>query len=299
MGRGRLFVFLSLVVQTVPISVGVMIEASPTREYLQEILDFAQALALKAGERAMQMRAGGLTQNYKESVELVTSADLEVSNMIRDAIEAAYPDHAFLTEESEGAAAARPDLAGPTWIIDPIDGTVGYARGHFQFCVSIAFCMKGQIQVGVVNCPALNELFTGIRNGGAFLNGNPIQTSDTDALENSLVATGFPHGWEGIDRLVVRLGAVRKRCRDIRRSGSCAFDLCWVACGRIDAYYEEDLKAWDLSAGKLIAIEAGAKYGFFDENKRDELSEIRGYANLAANSKVYDEMMSILTENGN
>lgn len=271
-----------------------MKESDPTEEYLREILDFARKLALKAGNRALEMRDGGLTQNYKQSVELVTSADLEVSDLIRDAISEAYPDHAFLTEESEGAAAARPDLLGPTWIIDPIDGTVGYARGHFQFCISIAFCLKGQIQVGVVHCPALDELFTSIKNGGSFLNGKSIHVSDTDLLENSLVATGFPHGWEGIDRLVARLGEVRKKCRDIRRSGSCAFDLCWVACGRIDGYYEEDLKAWDLSAGKLIAIEAGAKYGFFDSNKREELSEIRGYANLATNPKVYEEMMSIL-----
>ncbi len=274
-----------------------MIETLPNEEYLQEILDFAKKLALKAGDRALEMRDGGLTQNYKESVELVTSADLEVSDLIRDAIQETYPNHAFLTEESEGAAAARPDLTGPTWIIDPIDGTVGYARGHFQFCISIAFCMNGQIQVGVVYCPALDEIFTGVKNGGSFLNGKSIQVSGTEVLENSLVATGFPHGWEGIDRLVARLGEVRKRCRDIRRSGSCAFDLCWVACGRIDAYYEEDLKAWDLSAGKLIAIEAGAKYGFFDENKRNELSEIRGYANLSANPHVYPEMMAILQVN--
>jgi len=269
-------------------------ETLPTGESLEEVLEFAKTLALKAGNRAMEMREGGLAQNYKRSVELVTSADLEVSDLIRDAIQETYPDHAFLTEESEGAAAARPDLSGPTWIIDPIDGTVGYARGHFQFCVSIAFCMKGKIQVGVVYCPAVKELFTGLKAGGAFLNGNRIEVSDTENLKDSLVATGFPHGWDGIDRLVARLGEVRKRCRDVRRSGSCAFDLCWVACGRIDAYYEEDLKAWDLSAGKLIALEAGARYGFFDENKRSELAEIRGYANLAANPQVYDAMMSIL-----
>lgn len=275
-------------------NIAIMIKSPPTKEYLREIRDFAKKLALKAGDRAMEMRDGGLTQSYKQSVELVTSADLEVSDLIRDGIREAYPEHVFLTEESEDAAAARPNLVSPTWIIDPIDGTVGYARGHFQFCISIAFCMNGQIQVGVVNCPALGEIFVSIKNEGALLNGECIHVSDTDHLENSLVATGFPHGWGGIDRLVARLGDIRKRCRDIRRSGSCAFDLCWVACGRIDGYYEEDLKAWDLSAGKLIAIEAGAKYGFFDENKRDELPEIRGYANLAANPYVYDEMMSIL-----
>ncbi len=271
-----------------------MIESSPTKEYLREIRDFAKNLPSKPVIELWRCADGGLTQSCKQSVELVTSADLEVSDLIRDGIREAYPEHVFLTEESEGAAAARPNLVSPTWIIDPIDGTVGYARGHFQFCISIAFCMNGQIQVGVVNCPALGEIFVSIKNEGAFLNDKCIHVSDTDLLENSLVATGFPHGWEGIDRLVARLGDIRKRCRDIRRSGSCAFDLCWVACGRIDGYYEEDLKAWDLSAGKLIAIEAGAKYGFFDENKRDELPEIRGYANLAANPHVYDEMMSIL-----
>jgi len=272
--------------------------ASPIlNDFFEEIRDFAAQLSIRAGKRALEMREGGaLAQDFKQEVELVTEADLEVSDMICDAIREAYPAHELLTEESEGAAAARPNLEKPTWIIDPIDGTVGYARGHFQFCISIAFCVNGEIRVGVVNCPALNELFTAVKGQGAFLNEDRIQVSQTEELENSLVATGFPHGWDGIDRLVKRLGKVRNRCRDVRRSGSCAFDLCWVACGRIDAYYEEDLKAWDLSGGKLIALEAGAEYGFFADNVRNEHPEIRGYANLAGNSKVFPQMMSILDE---
>ncbi len=275
-------------------------EESISHEYdLDEILSIAQSIAREAGERALALRESGeLAQNFKESVELVTSADLEVSALIGARIQAAFPEHAFFTEESEGAAAARPDLVEPTWVIDPIDGTVGYARGHFQFCISIAFCVGGRIQVGVVSCPALGEVFTATRGGGAFLNGERIQVSGTSSLENSLVATGFPHGWEGIDRLARRLGAVRSRCRDIRRSGSCAFDLCWVACGRIDAYYEEDIKAWDLAAGKLIALEAGARYGFFADDARDELPEIRGYATIATNPQVYHELLEILDTRG-
>ena len=192
---------------------------------LEEVLEFAKSLAIEAGKRALEMRdAGLLTQDYKESVELVTSADLEVSQMIENGIKERYPNHAFFTEESEGAADRRPDLNEPTWIIDPIDGTVGYARGHFQFCISIALCMEGEIRVGVVYCPALDELFTATKGNGAFLNGNPIRVSVTDHLENSLVATGFPHGWEGIDRIITRLGEVRKRCRDI--------EALWIRCLR-------------------------------------------------------------------
>ncbi|HCR29879.1 MAG TPA: inositol monophosphatase [Opitutae bacterium] len=264
-------------------------------DLLEEILELARSLAITAGKRALEMRESGLlTQDYKQSVELVTSADLAVSQLIEKGIRTRYPNHAFFTEESEGAAERRPDLLEPTWIIDPIDGTVGYARGHFQFCISIAFCMKGKIQVGVVYCPALDELFTSTKGNGAFLNEKPIRVSSTENLQNSLVATGFPHGWDGIDRLVSRLGEVRRRCRDVRRSGSAAFDLVWVACGRIDAYYEEDTKAWDISAGKLIAIEAGAECGFFDDNLKNELSEIRGYATLTANPSVFPELMAIL-----
>ncbi len=274
-----------------------MSASSHSTKFLKDIRDFTTELAVRAGKRALEMReAGGLQHDLKQEVELVTSADLETSEMICAAIRETYPDHVLLTEESEGAAAVRPDLEGPTWIIDPIDGTVGYARGHFQFCVSIAFCDRGQILVGVVNCPALGELFSAVKSEGAFLNGERIQVSQTEELEHSLVAIGFPHGWDGIDRLIERLGKVRKRCRDVRRSGSCAFDLCWVACGRIDAYYEEDLKAWDLSAGKLIAIEAGAEYGFFADNLRNENPEIRGYANVTGNPKVFRELMPILDE---
>ena len=110
---------------------------------LEEVLEFAKSLAIEAGKRALEMRdAGLLTQDYKESVELVTSADLEVSQMIENGIKERYPNHAFFTEESEGAADRRPDLNEPTWIIDPIDGTVGYARGHFQFCISIALAWR-------------------------------------------------------------------------------------------------------------------------------------------------------------
>lgn len=262
---------------------------------LDEVLEFAKSLAIEVGKRALEMRdAGLLTQDYKESAELVTSADLVVSQMIENGIKERYPKHEFFTEESEGAADRRPDLREPTWIIDPIDGTVGYARGHFQFCISIALCMGGEIQVGVVYCPALDELFTAIKGNGAYLNGNPIRVSATDHLKNSLVATGFPHGWEGIDRIVARLGKVRKGCRDVRRSGSAAFDLVWVACGRIDAYYEEGTKAWDICAGKLIAIEAGADHGFFDDNLKNELSEIRGYAILTANPLVFPDLLTIL-----
>lgn len=264
---------------------------------LEELRDFALDLALKTGDLVMEMRAnGGLEQDLKREVELVTEADLAASDAISEAILQRYPDHQLLTEESENAAAARPDIDKPTWIIDPIDGTVGYARGHFQFCISIAFCWQGRIQLGVVNCPALDEVFTAVRGQGAFLNDQRIQVSQTDRLDRSLVATGFPHGWDGIDRLMGRLGEVRKRCRDVRRSGSCAFDLCWVACGRIDAYYEEDLKAWDLSGGKLIAIEAGAKYGFFADNVRNEHPEIQGYANVTGNPQVYAKLLEILDE---
>jgi myo-inositol-1(or 4)-monophosphatase len=264
-------------------------------DFLEEVLDFAESLSIDAGKRALEMRnAGLLTQDYKQSVELVTSADLEVSQMIENGIKERYPSHAFFTEESEGAADRRPDLSEPTWIVDPIDGTVGYARGHFQFCISIAFCLEGKIQVGVVYCPALDELFTATKGNGAFLNGKPIRVSATKHLENSLVATGFPHGWAGIDRVIKRLGEVRNRCRDVRRSGSAAFDLVWVACGRIDAYYEEGTKAWDICAGKLIAIEAGANHGFFDDNLKGELSEIRGYAILAANPFVFPELLEII-----
>jgi myo-inositol-1(or 4)-monophosphatase len=149
------------------------------------------------------------------------------------------------------------------WIIDPIDGTTNYAHGHFQVGVSIACAIDAKVVAGAVFAPFLGELFTASLGAGAFLNGEPISVSPTDRLESALIATGFPYDRANVPNICKRLQALLSRCRDIRRLGAASLDICWVACGRLDAYYEETINPWDGAAACLIAREAGARIGHY------------------------------------
>lgn len=224
--------------------------------------EFIEGLARKAGQHARQTRErNALVTQYKQGQELVTQADVEVDEMIRTAILARFPDHAILSEE------LSPDLSlagleGPLWVVDPIDGTVNYAYGHSQSAVSIAYLESGVAKAGVVYNPFSEELFAAEAGQGATLNGRPVHCREPESLRMSLVATGFPYHKDSVSELCQRLEAVLQHCRDLRRLGSAALDICWVACGRLDAYYET-VSPWDLAAARLIALEAGASCGHF------------------------------------
>ncbi|MFA5111277.1 MAG: inositol monophosphatase family protein, partial [Desulfobaccales bacterium] len=204
----------------------------------------------------------------KGAIDPVTETDYQCQDLIMAMIHRAFPDHGFLAEERVGeggqpSSAAAPGYAGPAWetdpsaacrwIIDPLDGTVNFAHGYPAFCVSIALEADGVLEYGVIYDPLRNELFEGSRGEGAFLNGRPIRVSRTEQMDRALIATGFPYDIrERIPATMARLGRIVAVSQGLRRGGSAALDLCYVACGRFDGYFEENLKPWDTAAGLVI-----------------------------------------------
>ena len=202
---------------------------------MSEEFEFAVELARKAGALiARERRDADLTHSYKGGTELVTNADLAADKLISDAIQSRFPDHQIISEESAPETDDVQNIARPLWIIDPIDGTVNYAHGHLQSAISIAHVRDGKVVIGVVYNPFVDELFHAQLGGGAFLNDSPIQVSGLSELRKALVATGFPYVKVNLEPQIARLGAVLHHCADIRRLGSAALDICWVAAGRLD-----------------------------------------------------------------
>lgn len=227
-----------------------------------ELLDLARTIALEAGELAARRRREGVEVAATKSsiVDVVTAADREVEELIRTRITAARPQDAILGEEGGSTGGT----SGISWVVDPIDGTVNYLYGMPHYAISIAV-VEGEPDpaewtglAGVVVNPAIGEVYTATRGGGAFLGDQPLRVADAVPLEQALVATGF--GYDAALR--GRQGAVAAQLlpqvRDIRRLGTASLDLANVASGRSNAYYEIGLNPWDLGAGELIAHEAGA-----------------------------------------
>jgi myo-inositol-1(or 4)-monophosphatase len=220
------------------------------------LLDLATDLARRAGALAVQMRVGVETLAPKSSpTDVVTAADQAVERLLSAGIRLARPDDGLLGEEG----AADEGTSGLRWVVDPIDGTVNYLYGIPQWAVSIGVEDADGTVVGVVFDPSKDELWQAVRGGGATLDGVPLHCSGVTSLAQSLVATGF--GYDGRRRAAQAriLPGLLPAVRDIRRLGAGALDLCGVAAGRVDAYYEQGLSPWDLSAGRLIATEAGAR----------------------------------------
>lgn len=263
---------------------------------LQHIADFTLQLAQQAGELIRTERQqASFEHNYKSGHELVTSTDLKADQLIRSAIEQAFPDHSILSEESSPQLQDAASLRKPLWIIDPIDGTVNFAHDHYQVAVSIAFAVNGEVQVGVVHCPFLNETFHAIRGQHSRLNGKEIRVSGLEDFRKGLFATGFPYRKYELPVLIKRLQAVIREGQDIRRIGSAAVDICWVAMGRLDGYYES-LSPWDFAAALLIAREAGARCGHLNPPPEDIPAELFGRDILVTTPALYDKLHSLLQE---
>ncbi len=223
---------------------------------MTDLLDVAVRLAEDAGALLLRHIPGRRTgMEAKTSLtDLVTDADRASETLIVEEIRRARPDDGIVAEEGT----ERCGTTGVTWVIDPLDGTTNYLYGHQSYAVSIGVEVDGVAEVAVVAAPAPGEVFTAVRGGGAFLNGDPITVSGHDDLATALVGTGFGYLAEVRAAQGAVVARVLPHVRDIRRSGSAALDLCWVACGRLDGYYEAGLQRWDMAAGVLIAAEGGA-----------------------------------------
>jgi myo-inositol-1(or 4)-monophosphatase len=222
---------------------------------LEALLELATGLAREAGALALEMREGVEVDETKSSpTDVVTAADKAVERLLVEGIRGARPDDGLLGEEG----AATEGTTGVRWVVDPIDGTVNYLYALPQWAVSIGVEVNGVRSVGVVFDPSKDELWQAVRGAGAALDGRRLQASGCTELAQALVATGF--GYDARRRAVQArvLPTLLPTVRDIRRLGAGALDLCSVAAGRVDAYYEQGLSPWDLCAGGLIAEEAGA-----------------------------------------
>ena len=226
--------------------------------------------------------------NKKGAIDLVTAADTTSEKVIIETIKMAFPDHAILAEES----GMNGENTRCQWIIDPLDGTTNFTHQLGLFSISIAFSMNFETIIGIVLNPVSGELFTAMKGKGAELNGQPIHVSAVNTVSDSLLVTGFPYDRQSmIEPLVTRLANCMQTAQGIRRLGSAALDLCFIACGRFDGYWEQNLNPWDTAAGVLIGLEAGAVVtDFSDKPFTPDKKEI-----LATNGKIHKEMLTLLT----
>jgi myo-inositol-1(or 4)-monophosphatase len=245
--------------------------------------------ALLAGRIQRKYFRGALQVDKKGPIDLVTTADLEVEQEFRKLIAARFPSHVVLGEE-QGAGAATQG-ARFRWIIDPIDGTTNFAHGLALFCSSIALEIDGRIDVGAIYDPVAEELFTAERGKGAWVNGAPLRVSGCDQMVNALMCTGFPYTVrekrrKSVDVFSVFLG----EAQGVRRLGSAALDLCYVAAGRFDGFWEEHLHAWDMAAAVLLVEEAGGRV----TNYAGEPLDLFGGEIIASNGKLHDAMIETI-----
>ena len=255
-------------------------------------IDLLQRTAVGAAyksAKAIQSRRGHVTIRKKGDIDLVTEADIESERIIVDAIRERFPDHFILAEESDVREAL--DSSNDKWVIDPLDGTTNFAHQLPFFAVSIAYVQNGTPIVGVVLCPDTGELFTAMKGKGAELNGREIHVSESTDISESLLATGFPYDLkQHLVPIMKRLERCVSASRGVRRLGAAALDLCYLACGRFDGFWEQHLKPWDTAAGELIAREAGATVTNFSNDpftiNDDEI--------LATNGHIHSHMISLL-----
>jgi myo-inositol-1(or 4)-monophosphatase len=257
-------------------------------------MDFKQIknVGMEAAHRGAEVllkKLGRISEiNKKSAIDLVTDADLESEKAIIETIRSAFPDHAILAEESglsQGESTCQ-------WIIDPLDGTTNFTHSLGLFAVSIACAVDKEIICGIVFNPVTKELFSAVKGTGANLNGSPIHVSGTDDIAESLLVTGFPYNVrEVLDQIMARMARCLAVSQGVRRLGSAALDLCYVACGRFDGFWEQNLKPWDTAAGLLIAKEAGARVTDFT----NKAYSIEAQELLATNGKIHHQMLDLIS----
>lgn len=255
-----------------------------------EFADFARTLAREAGAILLRgFRSGKTIISYKSRTDLVTDADRASEDFLVARISERYPSHAIIAEEGSRKVAD----GGYLWYVDPLDGTNNFAHGLPFFCVSIGVFSLSQKKVAaaVVFNPFLDEMFSAVRGEGAYLNGGRIHVSALNDIGISLIATGFPYDKAvSPDNNLKEFNRILPLIQGTRRMGSAAIDLSYVACGRLDGYWEGKLKSWDMAAGSLIVEEAGGRVSRYDGSPFDpEYPEI-----VASNGKIHDQLVSLL-----
>ncbi len=246
---------------------------------------------LRAGDVQMAALGTTLRVDKKGAIDLVTEIDLRIEREFREMIATRFPGHVVLGEEFESAGDR--DGASPyCWVFDPVDGTTNYAHGLPIFCSSLALEIDGEIAVGAVYDPTRRELFTAERGGGAWLNGRPLHVSAGNMLLDSLLVTGFHYGIQrDPEELVSLFREFITKARAVRRLGSAALDLCYVAAGRFDGYWESKIQPWDVAAGALFVTEAGGRV----TTVAGEPFKSRAGSVLASNGGIHDQMLDVIT----
>ena len=251
-------------------------------------LDAAKQAALRAAE-VLEFWRRRFQVKEKGRFDLVTDADLASQRAIQEYLSALFPDHAFLGEE-EGAGKSRPGPdAPPTWIIDPIDGTTNYVHDCPFYCVSIGLQIANDMVVGVVYDPAHKEMFAAAKGGGAWLNDQRLHTSATPTLAQSLLATGFPPDLRGNEKALDWWRHFSYQAQALRRTGSTALNLAYVAAGRFDGYYAFDNHVWDIAGGIVLVREAGGIVTDVDGGPYDPFTPDA----LATNGPIHAAMVEI------
>jgi myo-inositol-1(or 4)-monophosphatase len=243
---------------------------------------------LRAGDLQMARFGSDLEIDKKGAIDLVTEVDLAVERMFRAMVAERFPTHSVLAEEL-GAAG---QLTGQhCWIFDPLDGTTNYAHGLPIFASSLALEIDGVVTVGAIYDPSRRELFTATLRGGAYLNGVPMRVSSTATLIDALLVTGFPYTiHESADELVSLFAAFLSQAQAVRRLGSAALDLCYVAAGRMDAFWEQHLEPWDMAAGALMLAEAGGTVTALDGGRFD----VRQGQLMASNGVMHEALLEVV-----
>jgi myo-inositol-1(or 4)-monophosphatase len=250
----------------------------------------AAEIVLRAGDIQMARRESGFHVHKKGTIDLVTEVDFECERMCRTLLAERFPDHDVLAEELSSSPAEE-SRSTHRWVFDPLDGTTNYAHGLPIFCASLALEIDGRPEAAAIYDPTRRELFTAERGEGAYLNGSRLQVSGAERLIDSLLVTGFPYDVHNrADDLVGLFGAFLGTARAVRRLGSAALDLCYVAAGRFDGFWEQHLKPWDVAAGALLVSEAGGRI-----TGMDGAAFAPAAAHLVAtNGRVHDDVLAVI-----
>lgn len=258
------------------------------------MLNFAIQTAREAGAILIDRLGRAIQVSHKGDIDLVTEADIAAEKFIIERIRSYFPRHAVLAEESGASddATLIPGESEWKWIIDPLDGTTNYSHGYPCFCVSIGVERAGRIEIGVVYDPTRDEVFATERGQGATMNARRIRVSEVEDLNRAMLCTGFPYNVRERLNFARDFTNFTMQAQAVRRDGSAALDMAYVACGRFDGFWEDGLNPWDVAAGVLLIEEAGGRVTDYQGDRLD----IYTPKVLASNGLIHDAMMRVIQE---